>query len=165
MSEPEQNVLAQTLYKLFRLGQQDDAQGIASAQALLTNQHAARSMREHGKRMGAVQDAFWKCRYGEDYEKPEEEVGDNYVNCSIVSDQAVAALAGLANQGPGTGGTQPQPPAERPRKPWWWNLLKALMLLAGVLLGAWLVWFTLQHFGGETGPQYEIIAVPFDPNS
>lgn len=138
-----------------------DAFNLAHLPGIIDQQKAL----QHSRRRHESQvDAMLKAKYqacGMDYEPPEEEVGDTYINCPVISDRAIGAMARAAG---GTPGAEMQPGQQPQTTPWWSKLLKALMLLAAVTLGALLVWWTLQQFGGGQD-SYEIIAVPFDPNT
>lgn len=141
------------LLGLFGIGRVSDADGIAAAQATLSNQTAVQSMQDQARRMGAVQDAFWASKCGDKYKPPGDEMGSNFVNCSITSDAAVQQLANLV------GGTSPAPPAPPATKPKWWRVV--LATLAAVLLGALVVFAVARYFleVGGTPAQYEIFAV------
>ena len=149
------NDSVKSLAALMGLDRKTNADAVATAQALLANTNTAESMQAHTRRMGAVQDAFWKAKCP-DYEPPEEEVGSNFVNCSIVSDQAINQLAALVGDGGSTPppGTLP-PPATKPK---WWRIVAAT--LAAVLIGGLLVFAVAQYFldAGDQPAIYEIIA-------
>ena len=140
---------------LFGLDRVDKAESVATAQALLSNTHTAEAMNRHNRRMSAVQDAFWKSRCPE-YEPPEDDVGSNFVNCSIVSDQAINQLAALVGDCPDNpANPEPKPPPTT--RPNWWRVVFATLL--AVALGALLVFVVAQYFldVGEAPAQYEII--------
>lgn len=105
---------------------------------------------EHARRMGAVQDAYWanKCP---DYNPPsEDDIGTNYLNCTIQSDAAVKAITGALDDKP------------RKAKPWWRWLLGALLTMLAVALGALIVYYTAAYF--QQTSDFDMIALPFDPN-
>ena len=155
------------LAALFGMTQRDDAAGVASAQALLANQKASESMERQAKINEAVQKAHWAAKCSE-FEPPEDDVSSNFINCSIVSDEAIGAFAQMvgANTGDANKPEHPHIP-EHPHhhpKPWWRWFLRALLLLGAVVLGAILIWLTLQWFGGDDS-SYEIIALPYNPGT
>lgn len=144
------------LLELVRQKRASAADSVAYVQALQPMQVQG-WMDDHAKRMGKVQDAYWasKCP---DYEPPaKDDVNANFINCSITSDQAIRQIAQLVGEDPVT------PPVLKPR-PWWRKLLSALLLLTAVVLGAILIWLTLQWFGGQPD-SYEIIAEPYQPGN
>ena len=145
------------LLELMGRKRESSADSLAYIQALQPLSSQA-WMNDHAKRMGKVQDAYWasKCP---DYEPPEPDMGVNLVNCSITSDAAVRQLAALIGE---EGGTQPTPPPVAAPGKWWKRLLAAMLLLSAVILGATLIWLTMEWFGGGN-EAYEIIAEPWKP--
>ena len=158
MSDPSANTVSE-LAKLFGLQRRDNADGVLAAQAALSNKNASDASRDHARRMGAVQDAYWRCKYGDNYEPPGEDVSVNYINCSVTSDAAVAELSKIARDCPcpEETPTQPLPPANGTR-PKWWRVV--LATLAAVIIGGLLVFIVAQYFldAGDDPAIYEIIA-------
>lgn len=145
---------------LFGLKQKSSADGINSIHAL-GSLSTREQLDRHAKQNEAVINAYWKSKCGDAYEAPEEDMGSNFVNCSIVSDAAINQLASIINDGDGPSLPVEPPPSTKPKA--WWKVV--LATLAAVIIGAAIVFLVAQYFldaGG--GSQYEIIAVdePFE---
>lgn len=159
---PSQKV--KDLAALFGLKSQDDANGVFTAQAMLANQTTADELAANARRNGRVMDAYWKAKCP-DY-KPEDDVaGNNFVNCSIVSDKAINQLAAFLSQDDCGNPTDPQPlPPPSGTRPKWWRVV--LATLVAVVLGALIVFLVARYFldVGEDPAIYEIIATdqPFE---
>ena len=151
------------LYELIGLTKEKSADGVATAQALLSNVNASEQAAMNARQNQAAINAYWKSQCGDSYTEPEEDMGSNFVNCSIVSDKAISQLAQVIGDGGETDPVPPptQPPTQPPAndKPKWWRVV--LSTLGAVLLGAILVWLSWKAFGNP--PRYEIIAEPFEP--
>lgn len=147
---------SEKLLELLGIKRQENLDSVNTAQIMLGNQHAYDGLKSQQRINTAAQNAFWRSKCGEAYEAPEDDVGSNFINCSITSDAAVKQLAALVNDGT----PAPDPPVVRPAP--WWRWLFGTILAIG--LGALLVWLTLNWFQNPAGDQYEIIAIPFDPN-
>lgn len=127
--------------------------------SLIQPLQVAQQLDDHAKRMAAVQDAHWKTKCPE-YEPPsDDDVGSNFINCSITSDKALEQLAGILSDKdvtvPGDG--------DKPTNGKWWKWLFGTLL--GVMLGALIVFLAWNQFGDIGGARYEIIAKPYKPNT
>lgn len=145
------------LLELIGVKRQSNVDAVNTAQILMGNEQARKSMETQARINAAVQNAFWKSKCGEDYEAPEEDMGNNFINCSITSEAAVRQLAALVNDG-----NTPAPPdtPQRQPKPWWRWLVGLLMAL---ILGAVTVWLSLYFFQNPDAVRTELIAIPFNP--
>ena len=104
-------------------------------------------------------DALLKAKYKEcgmegAYEPPDEDddMGNTYINCPIVGNEAVAAIAEASIED-----------SSRTRRPWWTKFLFWTMLIGAVVIGAIIVFLTADFFQGDP-IRYEAIGIPFNPN-
>ena len=152
----EQSDKLALLTTLFGLKQEDNANGVFTAQATLSNQNAADSMAVNAKQNQAVTNAFWSSKCGDAYVPPEpDEMGANLINCSIIGDDSIQQITKLLDN---SKVPEPQPPTVCPPRPWWRTLLGILLAVA---LGAALILLAWRTFGDQIQQQYELIAEPF----
>jgi hypothetical protein len=114
-------------------------------------------LKRNARRMEAQVDAALKAKYKQCgmegvYEPPDEEddMGNTYINCPIIGNEGIRAIADASVEvpcGPG-------------KKPWWYRLLFWLALLSAVIIGAIL---TADFFQGEPA-RYEVLGIPWNPN-
>lgn len=145
---------------LFGLKQKSNADGVNSIHAL-GSLSTHEQLTRHARQNEAVINAYWKSKCGDSYEAPEEDMSNNFVNCSIVSDAAISQLASVINDGGGPSIPVEPPPTAKPKT--WWKVVIAT--LAAVIIGAAIVFLVAQYFlNAGDGQQYEIIAVdePFE---